>query len=223
MEWARWGGALGVTETGGRGLDWANVIARKNQIVLYRDGIRIRWGPRRHQRHGPSVGPHVLPAVDDEVCAALMALASDAGLDIREGVRVARIGPDGTVEAQIAGRPERCPADVVLVATGRPANIPALAQVGLTEADVREQGFRVAVTRAPFEDSSAAGIRNETEGLVKVVYDEPSGRLRGVHVLEAGAEDLIHHHGCGYAWRPEPPPERGGHALRFSDPGRQCR
>jgi pyruvate/2-oxoglutarate dehydrogenase complex dihydrolipoamide dehydrogenase (E3) component len=216
------------------------------------------------------LGPHVLPAADDELRGALVALAPEAGVDIRTRARVTRIGADRTVEAEIAGQTERFPADVVLVATGRPANtaglglevagvavergavtvneyrqsptaphvyaagdvtgqhqhtpaawyegmlvaenalkgnrravdfrvfpstvftIPPLAQVGLTEAEARGQGFQVAVTRAPFEDSSAAGVRDETEGLVKVVYDEPSDRVLGVHILGAGAEDLIH-------------------------------
>jgi pyruvate/2-oxoglutarate dehydrogenase complex dihydrolipoamide dehydrogenase (E3) component len=70
--------------------------------------------------------------------------------------------------------------------------IPALAQVGLTEAEARRQGLRVAVGRAPFEDNPAAGVRHETEGLVKVVYEEPSGRILGVHILGPAAEDLIH-------------------------------
>jgi len=70
--------------------------------------------------------------------------------------------------------------------------IPPLAQVGLTEAGARAQGLRVAVSRIPFEDSSAAAIREETEGLVKVVYEADSGRLLGVHILGAEAEDLIH-------------------------------
>jgi len=70
--------------------------------------------------------------------------------------------------------------------------IPSLAQVGLTEAEARQRGLRVAVSRAPFEDSAAAGIREETAGLVKVVYEEDSGRLLGVHILGAEAEDLIH-------------------------------
>jgi pyruvate/2-oxoglutarate dehydrogenase complex dihydrolipoamide dehydrogenase (E3) component len=214
--------------------------------------------------------PHVLPAADDEVRGALVALAPDAGVDIRTRARVTRIGADRTVEAEIAGQMERFPADVVLVATGRPANtaglglevagvavergavkvneyrqsptaphvyaagdvtgqhqhtpaawyegtlvaenalkgnrravdfrvfpstvftIPPLSQVGLTEAEARQQGFQVAVTRAPFKDSSAAGVRNETEGLVKVVTDESSDRVLGVHIVGAGAEDLIH-------------------------------
>jgi pyruvate/2-oxoglutarate dehydrogenase complex dihydrolipoamide dehydrogenase (E3) component len=70
--------------------------------------------------------------------------------------------------------------------------IPAVAQVGLTEAEARRRGHRVAVSRAPFADSSAAGIRDETEGLVKAVYEEPTGRLLGVHILGAEAEELIH-------------------------------
>lgn len=70
--------------------------------------------------------------------------------------------------------------------------IPPLAQVGLTEAEARRQGFRVAVSRAPFEDNAAAGVRGETDGLVKVVYEEPTGRVLGVQILGAGAEDLIH-------------------------------
>jgi pyruvate/2-oxoglutarate dehydrogenase complex dihydrolipoamide dehydrogenase (E3) component len=215
-------------------------------------------------------GPAVLPGVDDELREALGALGVEAGMELRTGARVRRIAADRTVEAGIGGTQERFPADVVLVATGRPPNtadlgldaagvalergavrvnefrqsttaphvyaagdasgshqhtpvawyegrlaaenalrgnrtavdfrvfpsnvftIPPLAQVGLTEAEARRQGLRVAVSRAPFEDSAAAGIREETAGLVKVVYEEGTGRLLGVHILGAGAEDLIH-------------------------------
>jgi pyruvate/2-oxoglutarate dehydrogenase complex dihydrolipoamide dehydrogenase (E3) component len=70
--------------------------------------------------------------------------------------------------------------------------IPALAQVGLTETEARAQGHRVVVSRAPFEDSSAAALRRETEGLVKVVSEESTGRVLGVHILGPEAEDLIH-------------------------------
>ena len=215
-------------------------------------------------------GDHVIPSADGEVRDALLALAGEAGLDIRTGARVSRIAPGLTVEAEVGGRGERFAADTVLVATGRRPNtadlglesagvelerdavrvnefrqstsaphvyaagdatgshqhtpaawyegqlvaenalrgnrravdfavfptatftIPALAQVGLTEAAARQRGGRVAVGRAPFADSSAAGVRGETEGLVKAVFDEPTGRLLGVHVLGPNAEDLIH-------------------------------
>ncbi len=80
--------------------------------------------------------------------------------------------------------------------------IPPMAQIGFTEAEAQRKGFAVAVTRAPFEDSAAAGVRNETEGLLKVVYDEPSGRILGVHILGPGAEDLIHIAAAARTWRP---------------------
>ncbi len=215
-------------------------------------------------------GPHVLPAVDDELREALVRIGGEAGLEVRTNAKVTRIAEDRTVEAEVGGAAQRFPADMVLVATGRAPNvaglgleaagvavergrvkvnefrqsptaphiygagdvvgqhqhtpvawyegtlvvenalkgnhravdysllsttvftIPALAQVGLTEAEARRQDFKVAVSRARFEDSSAAAVREETEGLVKVVYDEPSGRILGVHILGAGAEDLIH-------------------------------
>ena len=70
--------------------------------------------------------------------------------------------------------------------------IPAMAQVGLTEAEARRRGLRVGVGRSPFEDNTAASVREETEGLVKVVYDEATGQLLGVHILGPNAEDLIH-------------------------------
>jgi pyruvate/2-oxoglutarate dehydrogenase complex dihydrolipoamide dehydrogenase (E3) component len=215
-------------------------------------------------------GPHVLPAVDEELRTILVELARGAGLDIRTGVRVTRITRDRTVEAEIGGAAHRFQGDVVLVATGRPPNtaglglesggirvergavrvndylqsssaphvyaagdvtgrhqhtpvawyegkiaaenavegnrravdfsllptaiftIPAVAQIGLTEAEARKRGFATAVSRAPFRDNAAAGVRRETDGLVKVVYEEPTGRILGVHILGAGAEDLIH-------------------------------
>jgi pyruvate/2-oxoglutarate dehydrogenase complex dihydrolipoamide dehydrogenase (E3) component len=351
---ARRAEALGITGTRGLGIDWAEVIGRKDRLVaswsegkeasLARHGIDVLRGPATFTgphaltvgdrritaervviatgsaparppidgveraltsdqllarttlperlvvvgggvialelgfalgRAGSRVtvlqsGPQVLPNLDGDIRAALVALAPEAGLTLHTGARVRRIAPDRTVEAEIAGPPAAFPADAVLVATGRPANtaglgleaagvttqrgavqvnefrqsvsaphvyaagdvtgshqhtpaawyegqlaaenalrgnlraadfrvfpsatftIPACAQVGLTEAEARRQGFTVAVSRAPFEDSSAAGVRAETEGLVKAVIDEPTGRVLGVHILGAGAEDLIH-------------------------------
>jgi pyruvate/2-oxoglutarate dehydrogenase complex dihydrolipoamide dehydrogenase (E3) component len=214
-------------------------------------------------------GDHVLAGADREVRDALVALGPGANVDIRTGARVRAVAPDLTVEAELGGRRERFPADVVLVATGRPPRtadlgleaagvavergavrvdefrrsvsaphvyaagdvtgthqhtpaawyegrlaadnavggqrrtvdfsvfptavftIPALAQVGLTEDAACAAGHRVVIGRAPFADSSAAGVRDETEGLVKAVIDEPTGRLLGVHVVGPGAEDLI--------------------------------
>jgi pyruvate/2-oxoglutarate dehydrogenase complex dihydrolipoamide dehydrogenase (E3) component len=98
---------------------------------------------------------------------------------------------EGKLVAENALRGNGRPADFSIFPTAA-FTIPAVAQVGLTEAEARRRGHRVAVSRAPFADSSAAGIRDETEGLVKAVYEEPTGRLLGVHILGAEAEELIH-------------------------------
>jgi len=70
--------------------------------------------------------------------------------------------------------------------------VPAVAQVGLTEAEARRKGLAVAVKRLPMKHNPVAGIREETEGMVKAVYEEASDRLVGLQMLGAGAEDLIH-------------------------------
>jgi pyruvate/2-oxoglutarate dehydrogenase complex dihydrolipoamide dehydrogenase (E3) component len=215
-------------------------------------------------------GPAILPGVDAELRDALVKLGTEAGMQFHTGAQVRRIGADRTVAAEIGGAAERFPADVVLVATGRPPNtgglglevagvalergavqmneykqsttaphvyaagdvggshqhtpvawyegrlaaenalqgnrravdyrvfptniftLPSLAQVGLTEAEARRQALRVTVSRTPFEYNGAADVRGETEGLVKVVSEEGTGRLLGVHILGAEAEDLIH-------------------------------
>lgn len=98
---------------------------------------------------------------------------------------------EGRLAAENALRENREAADFGIFPTAVFV-IPALAHVGLTEAQARDRGHRVVVTRSPFEDSSAAAVRGETEGLVKVVSEEGSGRLLGVHILGGGAEDLIH-------------------------------
>src|SRR5262249_44537019 len=69
--------------------------------------------------------------------------------------------------------------------------IPALAQVGLTEEAARGSGRRFSVHRTPIRDNPAAGVRGETDGLVKVLSEEGTDRLLGGHVLGPRAEDSV--------------------------------
>ena len=46
-------------------------------------------------------------------------------------------------------------------------------------------------SKLPYEYNPAAGVRNETEGLVKVIYEEGTGKILGVYVIGAHAEDII--------------------------------
>lgn len=69
--------------------------------------------------------------------------------------------------------------------------IPAIGQVGLTERDALGRGLKAKVSRLPYSYNPAAGVRDETEGLVKVVYEEGTDRILGAHVMGAHAEDIV--------------------------------
>lgn len=68
---------------------------------------------------------------------------------------------------------------------------PEIGSAGLTEAAALAQGLRVRTTVMPMAKVPKAAILGETEGVVKVVAEEGSGRLLGVHVCGAGAADMI--------------------------------
>ncbi|MGH7771283.1 MAG: dihydrolipoyl dehydrogenase family protein [Candidatus Binatia bacterium] len=69
--------------------------------------------------------------------------------------------------------------------------IPAIGQVGLTEKEAVSRGLKIKVSKLPFDYNPAAGVRNETEGLVKVISEEQTDRILGVHVIGAHAEELV--------------------------------
>ena len=69
--------------------------------------------------------------------------------------------------------------------------IPAIGQVGLTEKEAGERGFKTKTVSLSYDFNPAAGVRNETEGMVKVVYEETTDRILGVHVIGARAEDIV--------------------------------
>jgi len=69
--------------------------------------------------------------------------------------------------------------------------IPTIGQVGLTEKEVLSRGLKAKVSKLSYDSNPAAGVRNETEGMVKVIYEEGTDRILGVHVIGAHAEDII--------------------------------
>lgn len=69
--------------------------------------------------------------------------------------------------------------------------IPAIGQVGLTEKEALHRGLKIKVSKLTYDHNPAAGVRNETEGLVKVICEEPTDRILGLHVIGAHAEDLV--------------------------------
>lgn len=69
---------------------------------------------------------------------------------------------------------------------------PALASVGLTEAQAREGGREIKIGRARFAHSGRAKAMAQTEGLVKLIADAETGELLGGHILGPHADILIH-------------------------------
>jgi len=69
---------------------------------------------------------------------------------------------------------------------------PALASVGLTEAEAVAQGREVRVGTADFAGSGRAKAIGLPVGMVKLVADDGTGELLGGHILGPRADDLIH-------------------------------
>lgn len=69
--------------------------------------------------------------------------------------------------------------------------MPEIAAVGLTERQAQSQGFPTAVSRIPWSASGRAMTLDETEGLIKVVFDAQTQRLLGVQMMGPRATDLI--------------------------------
>jgi dihydrolipoamide dehydrogenase len=68
---------------------------------------------------------------------------------------------------------------------------PGIGSVGLTEAQAREQGYKVKVGKFSFVGNSKASIAGHHEGFVKVVADEKYGEILGVHIIGHQGYELI--------------------------------
>jgi mercuric reductase len=68
---------------------------------------------------------------------------------------------------------------------------PELGAVGLTESDARAQGHDVGVATHQLRSVTRAQYYGSTHGLFKIVYDRPTRRVLGVHVVSRGASDIV--------------------------------
>jgi len=68
---------------------------------------------------------------------------------------------------------------------------PQVASVGLTEEAAIAKGYKVKVGRFPFRPLGKAMAIGETEGTVKLVFDEKFGELLGAHIIGSEATEMI--------------------------------
>ncbi len=68
---------------------------------------------------------------------------------------------------------------------------PQIASVGLTERQAKGQGLHVQTAGLPLDHVPRALASRNTQGLIKLVAEERTGRLLGAHVLAAEAGEVI--------------------------------
>jgi dihydrolipoamide dehydrogenase len=68
---------------------------------------------------------------------------------------------------------------------------PEIASVGLTEAQAKKHGYQVKTATFPFKAIGKAMVYGESEGFVKIIVDETSNDMVGVHLIGPHATDLI--------------------------------
>ena len=68
---------------------------------------------------------------------------------------------------------------------------PQVASVGLSEAQAKEQGYKIKVGKFPFLGNGKAIALGEDEGLIKTIFDEKTGALLGAHMIGPEVTELI--------------------------------
>ncbi|WP_448954088.1 dihydrolipoyl dehydrogenase [Labrys neptuniae] len=111
--------------------------------------------------------------------------------DVVRGPMLAHKGEDeGIAVAEIlAGQHGHVNYDVI------PAVVytyPEIASVGKTEEELKSAGIAYKIGKFPFTANGRARANRTTEGFVKVIADATTDRVLGVHILGAGAGEMIH-------------------------------
>ncbi len=68
---------------------------------------------------------------------------------------------------------------------------PQVASLGLTEAEAREAGYAVNVSKFPFMPNGAAQAQGARVGFVKIVADQRYGEILGAHIVGPNATELL--------------------------------
>jgi mercuric reductase len=68
---------------------------------------------------------------------------------------------------------------------------PELGGVGLTEAEARERGYEVDVVKHPLTAVTRAQFFSNRHGIYKIVFDQKTRRVLGIHVVSRGASDIV--------------------------------
>ena len=111
--------------------------------------------------------------------------------DVTEGPMLAHKAEDEGMAAaeQIAGKHGHVNYAVI---PGVIYTAPEVANVGLTEEALKEQGRKYKVGKFPFMGNGRAKANLVSEGFVKMLSDAETGQVLGAHIIGPAAGDLIH-------------------------------
>jgi len=111
--------------------------------------------------------------------------------DVVRGPMLAHKAEDeGVALAEIlAGKAGHVNYDVI---PGVVYTFPEVATVGKGEEDLKAAGIAYNVGKFPFTANGRARANRATDGFVKVLADKATDRVLGVHIVGAGAGEMIH-------------------------------
>jgi NAD(P) transhydrogenase len=70
--------------------------------------------------------------------------------------------------------------------------IPEISQVGKTEEECKNANIPYVVGKDKYGNHGRGQIIGDTEGMIKMIFEVPSGKLLGVHVIGELASELVH-------------------------------
>jgi pyruvate/2-oxoglutarate dehydrogenase complex dihydrolipoamide dehydrogenase (E3) component len=156
--------------------------------VLLAGGRRPNVDELQHARIGLEVGPGGIP-VDDHLRTNVGGIWA-AG-DVAAGPLLT---PVAQYQARIAVvdmfGDSSLRADYSVLPTAIFTD-PEVGDVGLSEADAREQGFDTEVVKHPLSAVTRAQYSQTKHGLFKIVFDRRTRKVLGVHVVSRGASDIV--------------------------------
>src|SRR5580700_2688345 len=167
------GGAAQVIE--------ADVVLVAIGRVPYTDGLGLETvGVQKDNRGRIVVDQHFathapgIYAIGDVIVGPMLAHKAED-----EGVAVAEI---------LAGQAGHVNYDVIpnVVYTA-----PEIASVGKTEEELKEAGITYKSGKFPFTANGRAKVNHQTDGFVKILADERTDRVLGVHIVGADAGNMI--------------------------------
>jgi mercuric reductase len=177
---ARDGDRVEATVTGGRTVAVSDVLLASGRVPnveelgLDRVGVEVARNGIVVDDHQRTTVPGVWAAGD---CVAGPALTPIAQYQAR--IAVEDMFGDGARRAEYDVLPTAIFTD------------PELGGVGLTEAEARARGHDVDVVKHPLSAVTRAQFSTSRRGLFKIVFDQASRRVLGIHVVSRGASDIV--------------------------------